>query len=278
MLEILDVSCSSETLSAILYAVKGILSIIQIAGPILLIISAAVRLIKMVSNPEEKNGIKKIINQFLAAAIIFFIPVIINVVMKMLGSNLSLSSCWNNIEKPNFSSSYTQIKNDQKKSIVSDSSGYDKGEKRPESTSKNTPVTTSGNASVEVESMIRRAEETLGSRHTYHGYVWTGDPATSEITCSGLVDYALGRPSQTDSPETLRDEIGMQNITTDVSKLKRGDLVFYQFYGEGHSDGWGHVGIYLGDNRIIHSIPNGGVQYSTVEGGGVFLGGGTLLK
>ena len=138
-------------------------------------------------------------------------------------------------------------------------------------------VKSSSRGSADAEEMIQKVLETLGSAYVYYGYNWVGTPEGSEFTCSGLVDYGLGRPSQTDNPESLRDEIGRENITTDVSQLKRGDLVFYEFYGEGHDDGWGHVGIYLGDGQIIHAWPDGGVQISGVYDPGVFLGGGTLI-
>ena len=184
--------------------------------------------------------------------------------MSLLGNNYTLSSCWQKAEKPSSSSSYNPIQEEKGKKIVPNASDHEKGSK----------VNTNSDSS---EKMIEKALETVGSKYVYHGYVWTGDPSTSQFTCSGLVDYALGRPSQTDSPETLRDEIGIENITTDISKLKRGDIVFYQFYGEGHTDGWGHVGIYLGDGQIVHAFP-GGVQIDTVDNPsiGKFLGGGTI--
>ena len=63
--------CSSEFLLGIFSVVKRIILLIQILVPIILIVFASVSLIKLVRNPEEKNGIKKIINQFIAAIIVF---------------------------------------------------------------------------------------------------------------------------------------------------------------------------------------------------------------
>ena len=95
---ILDVvsTCNSGMLSVVLPAVKNIMLIIQIVAPILLIVMATIELIRLTANPDDKKGLKNIINKFIAAAIIFFIPVFINVVMGLVGENTNFSSCWNN--------------------------------------------------------------------------------------------------------------------------------------------------------------------------------------
>lgn len=60
------------------------------------------------------------------------------------------------------------------------------------------------------------------------------------------------------------------NLVTDIDLLEAGDLVFFSKYDDiGNTY---HVGISLGDNRMIDSVPNGGVQerelYDTFVGGG----------
>lgn len=97
-MNILDVvsTCNSRMLSVVLPAVKNIMTIIQIVAPILLIIMSVVELARLTANPDDKKGVKKIINKILAAVIIFFIPVFINVVMGLVGENTNFSSCWNN--------------------------------------------------------------------------------------------------------------------------------------------------------------------------------------
>ena len=131
MLEVLEiVECSSSSLNTIFYITKMILSLIQIVGPLLLIISAIIKFTKLTINPEEKNGIKKIVNSFLAAAILFFIPLFINVVMNMLGNNYAFSSCWKDAKKPSYKVSYIPISEEKKKNINGDSSKYEKGKKK----------------------------------------------------------------------------------------------------------------------------------------------------
>ena len=120
--------------------------------------------------------------------------------------------------------------------------------------------------------LLSRVYSLLGAGYQWSGYNYTGDNSTSSFTCSGVVDYALGRDSRSSSPETLYQEVG-SNITTDVSSLQAGDLVFYSYGGREV----GHVGVYVGDGQVIDSIPNGGVavrdvNYMNVVGGGS-LGG-----
>ena len=116
--------------------------------------------------------------------------------------------------------------------------------------------------------LLSRVYSLLGAGYQWSGYNYTGDNSTSSFTCSGVVDYALGRDSRSSSPETLYQEVG-SNITTDVSSLQAGDLVFYSYGGRQV----GHVGVYVGDGQVIDSIPNGGVavrdvNYMNVVGGG----------
>ncbi len=120
--------CSSETLPGILSIVKRIMILIQIVVPILLIVFASISLIKLLKNPEEKNGIKKIINQFIAAVIIFFIPLLVNVVMILAGDSNEISSCWNNAsEKIILSTTYSPIEEKEKKKFIPNAKDYEAG-------------------------------------------------------------------------------------------------------------------------------------------------------
>ena len=75
--------CTSTELSYIMSIARNIYSLIQIIAPLLLMCAATYRLIRLMKNPEEKNGIKVIINSFLAAGIIFFIPMIVIILNTM---------------------------------------------------------------------------------------------------------------------------------------------------------------------------------------------------
>ncbi len=127
------VTCSDPALAGVLTVVKRILLLIQIIAPILLIIAASVKLTHMVKNPDDKKKTKIIINSFIAALVIFLIPVIVNVLMLALGENTNISSCWNNAKDViEYSEGYIEVdedKNDPVK-VIENSDDYEKGELR----------------------------------------------------------------------------------------------------------------------------------------------------
>jgi len=131
MLEVLEIinECSSPALSNILSIFKRIINLVQIIGPILLIIGMTVNLIKLINDPEDKKLKKNIFNSLIAAVLIFFIPVFLNVLMSLLGNNFTISACWNSIG--DYSGDAKYIKSDEKgKNILNNPGDYEKGEKK----------------------------------------------------------------------------------------------------------------------------------------------------
>lgn len=121
--------------------------------------------------------------------------------------------------------------------------------------------------------MVARAQSIIGSGYSYSGYYWSGSTSTSWFTCSGVVDYALGLSSHSNSPESLMADVKARGTwTTSVSELKYGDLVFFTT-----SRYCGHVGIYIGGGEMIDSIPGSGVGYRTLSYIGGFIGGGSIV-
>ena len=124
------VACNDVALAGVLTVVKRILLLIQIIAPILLIIAASVKLTHMVKNPDDKKKTKIIINSFIAAMVIFLIPVIVNVLMLALGENTNISSCWNNAKDViEYSENYIEVDENKKKpvNILENSKNYEKG-------------------------------------------------------------------------------------------------------------------------------------------------------
>lgn len=77
--------------------------------------------------------------------------------------------------------------------------------------------------------------------------------------CSGLVVYSYKRATGKTLPRTSYAQIG---ALTHVRKRDRrvGDVVFFR--------GGGHVGIYIGHNRIVHALnPGAGVRYDRTDSG-----------
>ncbi len=108
-----------------------------------------------------------------------------------------------------------------------------------------------------------------GYQYKNAGTAWvdftTKKPGTS-VDCSGLVMqcmYATGiDPSPANPRWHATHEWGCRSFvqsptlqTVSLNKLKRGDLIFY---GQPKPTCY-HVGIYLGNNKVLHSWPNAGV-------------------
>ena len=88
-------------------------------------------------------------------------------------------------------------------------------------------------------------------KHLGTKYVWGGGTPAQGFDCSGYVSYVLNHSGLYSFERT--DCNGLLSMCTKVNRgnAKPGDLVFF----EGTQDKYGatHVGIYLGDNMMIHA-------------------------
>ena len=100
MVEILAVNCATPALGAALSALKRIIQLIQIIVPILLMIGLVIHITNLIKKPDDEKLKKKIWNSIIAAVIVFFIPMFINLVFGLMGESTSFSSCWNSISDP----------------------------------------------------------------------------------------------------------------------------------------------------------------------------------
>ena len=91
-------ACGSIGIAGLINIVKTVLSLIQIAGPILCMIALAINFIKLMSNPEEKKYKPIIKNCILALVILLMVPFIVNLVMRLADESFDLAKCWNNAE------------------------------------------------------------------------------------------------------------------------------------------------------------------------------------
>lgn len=90
-------ACSDYALVNILSLTQTAFQIICVAVPIILIISLILTIIKVITDPDQKHFIRKIISQIVSAIIIFLLPTIINLIMVWLpdgGDSLNITSCW----------------------------------------------------------------------------------------------------------------------------------------------------------------------------------------
>lgn len=83
-------------------------------------------------------------------------------------------------------------------------------------------------------------------------YRWGGNSPETGLDCSGFIKYVFQQSLNIALPHNA---FAISRLGEDVDKdaLKPGDLVFFNTLGRRFS----HVGIYLGDDRFIHSPSKG---------------------
>lgn len=88
-----------------------------------------------------------------------------------------------------------------------------------------------------------------------------GNTPESGLDCSGLVRYVFKEAWGTILPRTS-EEISQVGKQVENRDMQPGDLVFYNTLKRGFS----HVGIYLGENKFIHSpSPGGHVRIESMD-------------
>ena len=87
----LGTCCNDYSIAIFIAIIKNAIEVIQIIVPILLIAMSMVQLFKMLtsSDPRDKKGIKSLTNKFVAAAIVFFLPIIANIVIGLVGEGVN---------------------------------------------------------------------------------------------------------------------------------------------------------------------------------------------
>ena len=104
--------------------------------------------------------------------------------------------------------------------------------------------------------LIEEAEKYLN-----YPYVWGGSNPSTSFDCSGFVSYVLTNSGLVNTGRLGAQ--GLYNICSPVSRseAKPGDLIFFQ--GTYETTGVSHVGIYVGDNVMLHC--GDPVQYSSIN-------------
>ena len=87
----LGTCCNDYSIAIFIAIIKNAITVLQIIVPILLIAMSMVELFKMMtsSNPEDKKEIKSLINKFVAAAIVFFLPILANITISLVGEGVN---------------------------------------------------------------------------------------------------------------------------------------------------------------------------------------------
>jgi len=100
-----------------------------------------------------------------------------------------------------------------------------------------------------------RAQEVLINAMSLTGikYKYGGTSPETGFDCSGFVRYVFSQAANLTLPPTAR-AISQIGKTVQKDELQPGDLVFFNTLKSAFS----HVGIYMGDNKFIHSPRAGG--------------------
>ena len=105
--------------------------------------------------------------------------------------------------------------------------------------------------------VIKTAEKYLGTPHCM------GGTTTRCMDCSGLT-YVSFSAHKIELPRSSQDQARYGRMITDRNSLKRGDLVFFvRSYNS--KDYITHVGIYLGNNRFLHTSTSMGVTRTPLD-------------
>ncbi|GLC28894.1 NlpC/P60 family protein [Clostridium omnivorum] len=90
-------------------------------------------------------------------------------------------------------------------------------------------------------------------------YVWGGEsPSEGGFDCSGFTQYVYKTAGY--SLNRISSEQATQGIYVSKTNLQPGDLLFFSLAGDGRIS---HVGIYIGDGKMIHSPKTGDVVKTT---------------
>ena len=104
--------------------------------------------------------------------------------------------------------------------------------------------------------MIHEAEKYLG-----YPYVWGGSSPSTSFDCSGFVSWVINNCGNGWNIGRQTTD-GLMGYCAQVSpsEAKPGDLIFFQ--GTYDTPGASHVGIYVGDNMMIHC--GNPIQYTSI--------------
>lgn len=244
----LGTCCNDYGLVMTLDAFRKALNLIQIIVPIILIVLSCIELIALIGNPEEKKGLKKLINKYIAAVVVFAVPILVNVVLGIMPETFSVSACW---EQAKISAEVvrtqknTYIKADDETSspILTNPGDYEKGNKRKTPTGIGS-LTGSGQGSATGKSIVQYAKSFVGQRYVWGG-TWNGEQPYTGTDCSGFVQGVFRHHGikLTRTTYTQWADKGTYTLVNSGS-IKAGDLVMYD----------GHVGILTGNgNEIVHA-------------------------
>ena len=111
------------------------------------------------------------------------------------------------------------------------------------------------------QAVINTAKQYIGVPYKFGA---KPEQAPSVFDCSSYIQYVFKQ----NGISLPRDSRQQSAVGTQVTALQPGDLLFFK-YPERYSDGRvGHVGIYIGNGQMIHTVPSTGVTITKYQSSG----------
>ncbi|MBB3104972.1 C40 family peptidase [Azomonas macrocytogenes] len=113
-------------------------------------------------------------------------------------------------------------------------------------------------AQVQAETILERGLKLLGTPYRFGGVsLKTG------FDCSGFIGFLFREEAGIQLPRSTREMIALDVPQVSRDKLQAGDILFFNKRGRGRVS---HVGIYIGDDRFLHSASrrSGGVRVDSL--------------
>ena len=272
LFQILDCStlgtcCNDYSVIGILAVTKRIFGLVQFLVPFILIIAGTIQFVQLSINPELKDGFRRVLNKFIAAVIIFMLPVLIDAVLTAAPETFSVSACWKQVDISKvdsiFGGKYTApddsfwlnptLYEEKLKSIKIVSGGG------------------SGSTTSLRQQIVSYAVSFVGNKYVYGGR-WNGELPYTPTDCIGFVKgiYThFGFKKMKNAPNGTQSFYKYINSHKDVvtkiskSELQPGDIYLWK----------GHIAIYIGNGKIVHAAgKKKGVKIGNAYTGDTFRG------
>ena len=260
----LGTCCSDYGTVKILSIYNSVFTILQIVVPILLLVMAALQLTRMLTVPDDKKNMSALTNKFLAATIIFLLPVVLNVILSMINTETKIGkfdtvACLKEAQNSASTIDYNTSNDDTESSegnvtllIKSNFQGIDGNPNSGTgkySNTENGSSSESGDGSVTTTSdgkmVVEYAKKFLGKAYVLGGE-WNGEIPYNPTDCAGFVKgiyahFGYDIPRVADKSK-YDSSSAMKQVSR--SELQAGDLVLYNE----------HVAMLTGNGEeIIHA-------------------------
>ena len=287
MINILDFDSICNTAASLqtIYMIKNTFYLIRVVVPIVLIIMAMLDVIKMItaSNPDQIMQGGRIVRRMFAAVAVFFVLLIVDTTLNVLGkANFSSSQCWNDATKQMVDAKYKAeelerkaLDDYRKQSLENQKDKKSEREIEYNNIGENTKVDENTEGLSDRAKLIEFAKKYVGNR-----YVFGGNDLNNGIDCSGFVQQAYAHIGIS-LPRTTYDQCEKGTKIDGVENAKLGDIFCYY----DNSGAFGHVTLYAGvlsngegessgvsdgTKAVVHAsnsqpFPSGGIKFSNVN-------------